>query len=455
MMSYAQLEKFIFEKITQTKLPGLSMALIKGDEVVWSRGFGYRDVERGLPATDHSLYSIGSVTKSFTCLAIMQLAEQGKLSVDDPIEKYMPFDIHPHGETVCIKHFMSHTSGIAVLGYAEQLIGAMIGSTEDWLPIATATDMLAFLQGAEDWVWTKPGERWFYFNEGYILLGAIIEQVSELPYEDYIQQNILAPLNMTRSFFAQKDVEADPDVAVPYVNWAQQGRTPGKYVYSGVGAAGGLISNVLDLAKYTSMYLKNGQPVATASSVDEMIKPRVKTPVVNGLFGDETYGYGLATKSNFLGSKLVNHGGSVGVATAYMAFMPEENVAAAILTNGSGYATGQFAMYGLALLLGQDPEALPYVRHERQMLELEGVYQSFRNTMRFEIHRAGDCLMLKENDKFGTNSAILIPESIEPNLRRFYVQTNGVKVYTDFYVDDKGIQMIHERYLLRKTGTLS
>jgi len=454
-MSYAQLEKFIFEKITQTKLPGLSMALFKGDEVVWSRGFGYRNVEQGLPATERTLYSVGSVTKSFTCLAIMQLAEQGKLSVEDPIEKYMPFDIKPHGETVRIKHFMSHTSGIPALAYAEQLIGGAIGSTDDWLPIATGTDMLAFMQGAEDWVWTKPGERWFYFNEGYVLLGDIIEKVSGIPFEDYVQQHIFAPLGMTRSLFAKSDVEADGDVAVPYVNWAAKGRTPGAYIYSGINAAGGIISNVLDLAKYGSIYLNHGQTIAKAESIKEMIQPRVKTPVTNSSFGEETYGYGWGIKSDFFGHTLVNHGGSVGVATAYLTFIEDENIGAAVLTNGSGYATGQFAMYGLALLLGKDPETISFVHRERQMAELEGVYQTYKNTMRFEIRRAGDLLTLTEKDKFGSNSVTLLPESLEQDKRSFYVLNNGSKVYSDFYVGDKGIQLIHERYLLRKTGNLS
>ncbi len=454
-MAYAQLEKFIFEKIAQTKLPGLSIALVEGDNVVWSRGFGYRDVERGLPATDHTLYSIGSVTKSFTCIAIMQLAEQGKLSVDDPIEKYMPFDIHPGGETVCIKHFMSHTSGIPALGYAEQLIGGAIGSTESWLPIATPADMLTFMQGAEDWTWTKPGERWFYFNEGYMLLGAIIEQLSGMEFEDYVDQHILEPLGMSRSYFRKNDVEADPDVAMPYVNWAQKGRTPATYVYSGIGAAGGIISSVLDLAKYASTFLKQGQPVISPASFSEMIKPHIPTPIVGSLFGSETYGYGLGTKSNFLGQALVGHGGSVGVATAYMGFIPDKNIGVAVLTNGSGYGTGAFGMYALAGLLGEDPEALPFVRNERQLAELEGVYQTYKNTMRFEIRRVGDLLTLTEKDKFGSNSVTLLPESIQQDKRSFYVLNGGSKIYSDFYVDSKGIQLIHERYLLRKTGSLS
>lgn len=454
-MSYAQLEKFIFEKISQTKLPGLSMALAKGGEVVWSRGFGYRDAERGLPATERTDYCIGSATKSFTCLAIMQLAEQGKLSIDDPVEKFMPFNIKPFGETVRLKHLMSHTSGIPALAYAEQIISGAIGANDDWLPIATAADMLTFMQGAEDWTWTKPGERWFYFNEGYVLLGAIIEQLSGLSFNEYIKQHIFAPLGMTRSYLAQSDVEADGDVAVPYVNWAEEGRIPSAYIYSGIDAAGGIISNVGDLLKYANTYLKHGQAVAKESSLSELVQPRVKTPVVDSPFGVESYGYGWGIKSDFLGHTLINHGGSVGIATAYLAFIPEEDVSVAVLTNGSGYATGQFAMYGLAALLGQDPEALPFVKRERQLLELEGVYQTYKNTMSLEVRRAGDLLTLTEKDKFGSNSTIVLPDTLEQNKRSFYVLNNGSKVYADFYVDEKGIQLVYERYLLRKTGSLS
>jgi len=242
---------------------------------------------------------------------------------------------------------------------------------------------------------------------------------------------------------------------VPYVNWAEQGRTPGAYVYSGIGAPGGIISNVLDLAKYARMYLTNSEVIAKTSSFMEMVKPRVKTPVVSTQFGEETYGYGWGIKSNFFGHPLINHGGSVGVATAYLGFIPDKNVAAAVLINGSGYGTGMFGMYGLAMLLGQDPETLPYVRRERQLMELEGVYQTYKNTMRFEIRRAGDVLTLTEKDNFGSNSVTLIPESIEQDKRRFYVLNNNTKVYSDFHLDSKNIQLIHERYLLRKTGDLS
>jgi CubicO group peptidase (beta-lactamase class C family) len=458
-MSFAQLESFIFEKIAETKLPGLSAALVKDGEVVWSKGFGFRDAEKGLAATPHSLYSVGSVTKSFTTLAIMQLAAQGKLAIDDPLEKYMPFDICPGGERVRIWHLMTHTSGLPALAYAENTIGGAIGAHESWFPIANADDILTFMRGSQDWAVTKPGERWFYLNEGYMLLGAIIEKVSALRYEDYVRQNILEPLGMKRSFYDQKDVEGDQDVATPYVNWAEQGRQPSKYPYGGLAPAGGLISNVIDLATYVKMVLNRGEydgkRLLDSKDIDEMIVPRVATPIKNTAFGNEGYGYGWGIKANFLGHKLVGHGGSIGISTAYVGFIPDKNVGVAILTNGSGYATGQFGMYGLAMLLGEDPEALPFVRRQRMIAGLEGQYETYKGTMKWQIKRAGDFIMAVEKDKFSTNSFPLIPDVLEPERRLFYTLDSGNRIEAEFKINGDQIDMIYERYLLRRTGKLT
>lgn len=451
-MSFAQLETFIYEKIAETKLPGLSAAIVKDGEVIWSRGFGYRDAERGLAATPHSLYSIGSISKSFTVAAIMQLAEQGKLSVDDPIEKFMPFPIQPGGEKVRVWHLMSHTSGIPALAYAEAVIGHAIGAEPNWFPIATGEDVLTFMQDAGSWVLNKPGERWYYLNEGYMLLGLIVEKLSGQRFEDYVRQHILEPLGMTRSFYDRADVEKDPDVAVPYVNWAEEGRVPSQYPWGGIAAAGGILSSALDLAKYITMYLKNGQPILSAESVKAMSTPRIHRPLENTLFGEEGYGYGLMMKSNFLGHQVIGHGGSVGVSTAQILFIPTENVGIAILTNGSGYATGNFALYGLALALGKDPEQLSYVRRERQLKELEGSYATYKNTMRWEVKRAGDFLIATEKDKYSSNTQMFIPESLEGSTRRFYQLVDGVKIPAEFRINGDQIDLIFERYLLRRTG---
>ena len=248
-MEFSQLESFIFEKIGESKLPGVAVALVKDDQVIWTKGFGFRDIERGLSATPHSLYGIGSITKSFTALAIMQLVERSLLSLEDPVEKYIPFPVKPHGELVRIWHLLTHTSGIPALAYAEAVIRGATRAGQTCLPISGYSDMLTFLREANEWVLDKPGARWFYLNEGYILLGMIIEVCSGIKYAEYISKSIFEPLGMKRSFFEKQDVESDPDNATPYVVTDDGQRRPSTYAYGSILSDGGIISNVLDLAR--------------------------------------------------------------------------------------------------------------------------------------------------------------------------------------------------------------
>ena len=104
-----ELEKFIMEKMSENRMPGISIALIKDCEVVYSRGFGFRNLKNGAPATPRTVYGIGSITKSFTALAIMQLVEKGLISLDDPVEKYLPIKLRPFGEPVKIHHLLTHS----------------------------------------------------------------------------------------------------------------------------------------------------------------------------------------------------------------------------------------------------------------------------------------------------------------------------------------------------------
>ncbi|MGC9346027.1 MAG: serine hydrolase domain-containing protein, partial [Candidatus Bathyarchaeales archaeon] len=166
MLDFGRLENFIFEKMSKTHLPGLSVAIVKDEEVVYSRGFCFRDLEYGLRATPETLYGIGSVTKSFTALSIMQLTEEGKLSLDEPVSKYVPLDLKSREEPVRIWHLMSHASGIPALAYAEALIRYMTGAGDKWIPIASYEDIFTFMREANQWALTRPGERWFYLNEG-------------------------------------------------------------------------------------------------------------------------------------------------------------------------------------------------------------------------------------------------------------------------------------------------
>ncbi|NIS81886.1 MAG: serine hydrolase [Anaerolineales bacterium] len=457
-MDFSKFEAFIFDKMSKSKLPGLSVVIIDGGEILWSRGFGFRDLERGLSATPHTLYAIASVTKSFTAIALLQLQEQGKLSLEDPIDKYIPLDMLAKEEPILLRHLLSHASGIPALAYAESVIRGVMGAGEHWIPIANYDDMFTFLQNAQSYARTKPGERWFYLNEGYVLLGYVIEKVSGTPYSEYVRENILHPLDMKRSFFTREAVAEDQDAATPYIITRDKERVPTTYPYGMITADGGLISNVLDLARYVSMFLGRGElggkRILNSKSLESMETPRVSRPYTEGPFRESAYGYGLGVLPDFLGHKIFGHSGGLYAATAYIGYIVEQNIGIALLANGDGYPLSQFGMYGLALLLGEDPTIYPIFRLERMLDELEGTYETYKGTMKALVKRSGDFLILEVKDKYSDLVVYLIPETLDEECRIFYTLASGNKLPVEVTIKDDHVELIYERYLLKKTGKL-
>ncbi|RLF21013.1 MAG: serine hydrolase [Thermoprotei archaeon] len=449
----SRLEGFILEKMSETKIPGLSIAIVKDNEIVYSRGFGFRDITSGMPATPKTIYGIGSVTKSFTALSVMQLVEEGKLSLDDPIEKYVPLRIRPLGSKITIHHLLTHTSGIPALAYAEAFIHGIVERGRSWLPVAKPEDIITFMREAEDWVVTQPGKRFFYLNEGYVLLGYIISKVSGMKYEDYIKKKILEPLDMCRTYFHKQDVDRDPDVATPYVFSEKEGHIPSRFPY-GITSDGGLLSNVVDLSKYLIMYINrgeyNGRRVADKKSIELMEKPYIKVPYE--IFGDEAYGYGLMIYPNFLGEKLIGHGGSVLVYTAYVGYIPERRIGVAVLANSSGYSLSNIGMYALALMLGKNPDELPFIHRENVLRKLEGDYETYKGTMRVQIKRQGDFLFMEMKGRYVKWQIPLVFEREEDDVVVFYTLSRGSKIYAEFYLKKDKVELIYERYKFVKVS---
>ena len=390
-MDVARLESFILSKMSSTRIPGLSIAVVKGGEVVYARGFGFRDVERGLAATPRTVYGIGSVTKSFTAIAVLKLVEEGRLSLDDEVSKYVPLRLEARGRPIRIHHLLTHSSGIPALAYAEAFIRSQLGLDGTWLPVAKAEDVISFMSDYAKWVHAEPGTRYFYLNEGYVLLGYVVSKVSGMRYEDFVRKYILRPLGMSRTYFEEAEVSADPDVATPYVVDRE-----GRYVRSrfpyGITADGGLLSNCEDMARYVSMLIGrgelNGVRILGREYVEAMERKYIDIP--SGMFGDDGYGYGLTVTERFLGRKLVRHSGSVLVYTAFMGYLPDDGVGVVVLANSSGYPLSLIGMYALALALGRDPyEAVPYLKYEEVLEKLQGTYETYKGTYRLQVRRMG------------------------------------------------------------------
>jgi len=453
--AFRKFEDFLFECMSKTHLPAISVAVVEDGKVVYSKGFGLRNKAYGFRATANTLYAIGSVTKSFTALSIMQLVNEGKLNLEDPVGKYAPLDLKSMGEPVRVWHLLTHSSGIPALAYAEAIIRYATGAGGKWIPMATYDELFTFMREAEKWAVTKPGERWFYLNEGYLLLGYIIEKISGMDYREYVRKHILEPLGMNRTFFGREKLEADKDAAVPYIITKEGEQKESGYVYS-LTADGGLISNVMDLARYITMYLNrgeyNGNRILPSELIEEMEKPRIKLPIQ--VFGGEAYGYGLMTVPNFLGYRLVGHGGSVLTATAYMGYVPERKIGIALLANGSGYPLSQLGMYGLALMLGRNPEELPFIKMEKQLEALTGRYETYKGTMDAQVVKKGSFLCIVIKDKYMEEVIPLFPENLEGSVKTFYTLQGSGKLKVEFIVDGKDVDLIYERYRLKRVGSL-
>lgn len=455
-----KLEQFVFDKMAATGLPGLSLVLVSGEHVLYARGFGQRDLAQGLPATPDTLYGIGSVTKSLTALAILRLAEAGRLSLEDPVDRYVPFPYTPKGQTVRVHHLLSHTSGLPALAYGEAVIRHANRIGGRYLPIAGPQDILTFMEGAQGWEEAAPGERWFYSNEGYVILGLIVERLSGKPYADYILEEILAPLGMTRSCFAQKTLEQDRDAAVPYVLFEDQPPKVGEYLFRAIRSEGGLFSSVLELVRYLQMFFEGGKGVISPDGIKQMMEPRVSTPTQSlpSLWGETTpgahdvqYGYGLSTQ-RFFGERLVGHGGSVLVSTAHLGWLPERKLGVAILANGSGYPLSQLAQVALALLLDQDPAALPFLRMEEALKPLEGRYYSFKETMLAEVTRRGDFLQLAFPESAQPQRVTLVPHKLEGDEPSFFTLAAGRRLEVVFRRSENEVELVYERYKMRRVG---
>lgn len=444
-------DEIAFSKLSETKIPSIAVSIIQDGIVVHSRGYGYKDVSAGLPATEHTLYGIGSITKSFVSLSIAKLVEAGKMDFHDPVTKFLPLKPKAFQE-VEIHHLLSHTSGIPGLGSLEVLLYSAFGEYHHWLPISSLGDMESFLSDVDDWVEAKPGQKLFYFNEGFVLLGEVVAKVSGKPWFEFATESILKPLGMRRTFLEKADIGQDPDVATPYLVRGQK-VTPIPIPY-GSGGAGGVMSNAADLSNYVRMFINGGEfegkRIVGKETLAKMETPYGKWPA--DFYGGDSYGYGLQVIPNFHGHKVVGHGGSVDCYTAHMNFISDLKSGVVILANGTGYSMSRLSMVAESMLAGADPEELRGVRLENLLKKLEGEYRAYRDTIFAEVRVNGSFLMLSGED-IGKN-IVLVPEGEENGVARFYTLEAGARMEVTFRFNVHGVELMYERYRYRRAGPL-
>ncbi|MBS3816543.1 MAG: serine hydrolase [Candidatus Thermoplasmatota archaeon] len=436
------LEDFIADWMSENKVPGMSVAVIKKDDWRYTKGFGARDLSSNEPVTPNTLFGMASITKSFTALAVMRLVERGELSLDDRAEKYVPID---WDNEVTIHHLLTHSSGMPSLGMSEALIDRLIGMDERGLPLSDLDDFYTHLNSARDEIAAEPGEEFFYFNSGYALLGQIIEKVSGKPYPEFIKDEIFEPLEMKRSRF-DYDEEAK-DMMTPYF-MGEDGPEETPYPLREIGhPGGGLLSSAEELANYLEMNI-NGGEFKGEQLVDPELLEKAHEGHITREVGD--YGYGWAVKE-FNGEKFVGHGGSIAVSGGFIGFVRDFGVAVCGNTiPGSSYE--ELAKWIIKTVKGEDGNELTYFKRKERLDRLTGTYESYRGIKEMEIEKVSTLLKLTVKERLEEEELILIPkDKAVEDFEFYYLDGNGEKNRVRFEVREDGeIDLFIGRWRLHK-----
>ncbi len=386
-----------------------SVLVARDGKVIFSKGFGLANAELDVPNTPQTKFRLGSITKQFTAAAILLLQERGKLSVQDPICKYV--DSCPSAwSEVTIHHLLSHTGGIPNFTSFPDYQPKMM------MPVTTQDMIARFKDKPLDF---KPGEKWSYSNSGYFLLGYIIEKAAGESYESFLQKNIFEPLKLTSTGYDHFDtllkkrstgysIAKGKMVNSVYLDMTQP--------Y----AAGSLYSTVEDLFLWNEA-LYSGK-LLSAKSLEAMT-----TPVMS----DYAYGLAVQTKS---GRKVISHGGGINGFATFISRFPRERVSIAVLRNADygSPGPGQISVDLAAILFGEKyeiPAASVAIKLDPKIYDAYVGRYELAPTLILTISREGDRLMAQAT---GQPPIELFPESDT----KFYLTAIDAKI--TFVKDDTG-----------------
>ncbi|MDC7998822.1 serine hydrolase [Gilvibacter sediminis] len=405
--------------------PGISALIAKDGKVIYKNAFGLANMELSVPMNPENVFELGSITKQFTAVAILMLQEAGKLNVEDPITKFFP-DYPTDGNDIKIHHLLNHTSGIKSYTGMQSF---QYNARKDMTP----TEIIDFFKNEP--MDFKTGEQWLYNNSGYIILGAIIEQVSGMSYEAFIQENIFDPLGMKHSYYGSK-TKLIPNRAWGYQPTDSGWRNADYLSMSLPYAAGSLMSNVEDMLIWQEA-LNDGKLLPN----EKLAAAFVNTTLNNG---DPTY-YGYGWQVNEVNeSPSVEHGGGIFGYNTYGLYLPEEDVYVIALCNSNGNSPTDVAIKMAAMAIGKPyPDNSQGVSLSQQELQKwVGAYLFDGDVVRFVTLENGQLFSQRE----GSSKLPLIPASAY----EFYFEGSTTK-YT-FSMGDQGKQVLFEDRINKEVG---
>jgi CubicO group peptidase (beta-lactamase class C family) len=383
---FDQIKKTALEELRETKTPGAAIAIVSGERIVFAEGFGVANVETNVPVTPETLFAIASVTKMFTATALVTMAEQGKLKLDQPIGAYVK-GLSPRLSQVTGHQLLTHTAGI--------VNDAARGGIQDESALATSVrswkdDSIFFEQ---------PGKLYSYSNLGLVLAGLTLRELGQKPYAEMMSELLFKPLGMKRTTFR-------PTLAMTYpLSMGHQLSEdkkatlvrpfPSDTVFL---PAGGMISNVTDLARFAVAFMNNGR-LEGQQVLSPAVIAKLSTPYVDAqnATGEWKQGYGMRI-TNYRGVRILEHLGGTAGFGAQLRMIPEHRFAVIILTNSSLVQLNKTTEKAMELMLPLQPK--PERQNETALaldaVEMPGFVGTYQNgPLRFQVFKKDNRLFLK------------------------------------------------------------
>jgi CubicO group peptidase (beta-lactamase class C family) len=344
--------------------PGCAVGVSVDGVQVLARGYGMADLEHDVPITPDTIFEAGSVSKQFTAAAVLLLAREGRLSLDDPVRTYLP-EVPDFGARLTIRHMLTHSSGLRDWGSLESIAGwprtTRANTHAHVLDIVARQRSLNF----------TPGTHWSYSNTGYNLAAILVSRVAGMPFADFTRTRLFEPTGMMRTSWRDDHTRIVKRRAIAY--GARDGGFHTDMPFENVHGNGGLLTTVGDLLKWNENFWS--PKIGDAALLADQQRPVTFS-------GGSGRGYGLGLMiGERRGVRQVDHSGSTAGYLAHLARYPDQHVSVAVLCNGRHAGATQRAYQVADVYLAEEvalapPPASTYVLTPDDFSRLEGVYRS-------------------------------------------------------------------------------
>jgi CubicO group peptidase (beta-lactamase class C family) len=379
-INFSELEATLNEELKATNTPGAAVVVIVGDQVVFAKGFGVSNVETRTPVTPETLFRIASTTKMLTAAALVALAEQGKIKLDEPVAKYLR-GLSPGLSQVTVHQLLTHTAGLrdSASYYGPHDDSALAAFVHSW---------------TDDYLIGKPGEVYSYSNIGYGLAAFVLETVTGKPFADAINEILFQPLGMRRTTLRPTEAMTYP---LSQGHEVLTGQTTPSVVRpfaddSRYWANGGVFTSASEFARFAIAFLNNGKiegrQILPSTAITKLSTPYVEIPGGNQSERPR-YAYGLNVR-DYRGVRVLQHGGLRIGFGSLVRIIPEYRFAVIILTNKSDSLLLRSMEKATELAVPLQPRVAaapkqPLTMSETEMKRYVGVYQNAPDYLKLEL----------------------------------------------------------------------